>query len=178
VDRITLQKSRSLGYVEPYTDLVGKMRGLNVTWGTDSENSKHINIEVVDPRTRTPDGFEQLIMSMLLEPAGSESLAYEVSNVNIGEEFRGFGVAPKVYRYILKKLPHLLLKAGSAQSPGGRYIWYMLAQYKDIVVYVQDSSEQFTQVRVDSDEKEVILPSGRAIYDTEEEYCLYACAAR
>lgn len=54
--------------------------------------------------------------------------------VAVDDLYKGNNIAPLFYRYILRKCK-ITLKAGSTQSPGGRYIWNELAKYKDVLVF-------------------------------------------
>ena len=59
--------------------------------------------------------------------------SYEIAMVQIDSKYQGFGLAPKIYRYLMKKIG-VTLKAGTQQSYGGRSIWNDLAAYKDVQV--------------------------------------------
>lgn len=59
--------------------------------------------------------------------------SYEITMVIIDSTYQGFGLAPKIYRYLMRKIG-ITLKAGIQQSPGGRSIWNDLAKCKDVQV--------------------------------------------
>ena len=75
------------------------------------------------------------VMSIHLEKSRARLFkeSYEIAMVQIDSKYQGFGLAPKIYRYLMKKIG-LTLKAGTQQSYGGRSIWNDLAAYKDVQV--------------------------------------------
>lgn len=128
--------------------LMGKYKGLYL-W-VDVNDGKFLEIEVCLNRkhsnSRDPLGTKKKSYDrvMTLDLVQSRSRVFkkpfEVSMVIIDGRYQGFGLAAKVYRYLIKKTG-LTLQAGRCQSIGGRSIWNELAKYKDVqVVGKKDSS--------------------------------------
>jgi len=63
-----------------------------------------------------------------------KSPTWHVDIVHMDKKFRGKGLAPKLYKHLVKALD-IVIQAGEAQSPGGRYIWNKLAASHDVTVY-------------------------------------------
>ena len=85
---------------------------------------------------------QDCVMSVHLEKSRARLFkeSYEISMVQIDSKYQGFGLAPKIYRYLMKKIG-ITLKAGTQQSLGGRFIWNELAKYKDVQVVGKKNKE-------------------------------------
>jgi hypothetical protein len=93
----------------------------------------------------------------------------------LDHRYGGRGIAAKAYRYIIKKLG-LTIQAGTAQSKGGRKVWFDLAQINDLNVYVQSKYSKKYVVGIDTEEREVWHPM-KEIYDGDKEMYVFATAA-
>lgn len=100
---------------------------------------------------------------------------YEVGMSIVNSKFQGMNLAPKFYRYFIKKLD-IVLKAGTCQSPGGRYIWNELNKFDDIAVYAKSLYGQPHPVECDDDNRELFC-EGHKLYDGSNCLNVYACAA-
>ena len=130
-----------LGTFTPDEDhkLVGKYKGLYI-WVDDNEG-QFLQMEICTDNNSISRLFGRKSKSynrvMVLDLDRSRSKlfknSYEISMVAIDARYQGFGLAAKIYRYLMKKTG-ITLKAGTQQSIGGRAIWNDLAKYKDVQV--------------------------------------------
>jgi len=60
---------------------------------------------------------------------------------SVNPQYQGHGIVPMIYRFLMLNIPGFILQAGSTQSRGGRAIWNVLANFKDIVVYTMKGKE-------------------------------------
>lgn len=84
----------------------------------------------------------QRVMDLWLEKIGS---SWVVNIVRSNKKYRGYDVAPKVYRYLIKK--GIVLQAGTLQSVGGRAVWNKLAQYPDIEMFGVSKQDPHIEIR-------------------------------
>jgi len=178
MERITVSKHQRLGYVhiEQDSEFVGKTTGLSVYCGLNYDGDD-IWAEALDKK-QSQKGLYRRAMYLGLSKDKDYDTAYTIDMVSVDNAYQGWGIAPKVYRKLLKAKPDLLLRAGTVQSPGGRYIWYNLAQFEDIVVFARAHNGRIYPLDTDHDLKELCLAHAE-LYDNEQrEYDVFACAAR
>ena len=174
MERITVSKHQRLGYIEPSDEIIGKTSGLTIYSGW---MDKELWIEALD-RKQSHRGLYRRAFYLGLTPDPDYDTAFTIEMVSTDNAYQGWGIAPKVYRKLLKKKPDLLLRAGTVQSPGGRYIWYNLAKDPDIIVFARAQNGRIYEVEADDELRELTLPHTE-LYDNEErEYDVFACAAR
>lgn len=174
--RIVFDNDRlHLGLFTPTEDhkLIGKYRGLYL-W-VDANDGKFLEIEVCRDRSysnlRDIFGIKtksyDRIMTLDLEQSRSRVFkkSFEVSMVNIDGRYQGFGLAAKVYRYLMKKTG-VTLKAGSQQSIGGRAVWNELAKYKDVQVVGKKDSSGLIDMEAGEDREMTTGIDGVNCYDS------------
>jgi len=107
-----------------------------------------IAVPNTDAKNPTPNGL--LIVGVLhLFPRKIKNIynkpIVEVSSIGVDEQYRGQGIASKLYDIVLKS--GYILFAGDSQTPGGRAMWSNLNRLSDVEVtgwvkfYVEDSSQ-------------------------------------
>jgi hypothetical protein len=92
-----------------------------------------------------------------------EGNAWEVDLVQVARNYKGNGLAPRVYCLLMKKLT-MVLKAGCSQSVGGRKLWNRLAKRSDVLVWCKPSRYS---------KKKTLAKTGK-IQLTTDEYDLYS----
>jgi len=101
--------------------------------------------------------------------------AYHVDLMRVDYRYQGHGIAPLVYRYVLRKLG-IVIQAGECQSAGGRKLWAQLAKMGGVMVYGlhRRSSEAHT---FDMDEAEDELThESIKVYDGPRSFYTFAVA--
>jgi len=170
MNRIALSKRAQLGFFVPGVPAitcgyrkVGRVRGMDV-W-VDDENPDFWSVDV----TTNIDGRHKRVCTMELSRDG---YSYHVDIVKVDRVFQGHGIAPIVYRYLMKRLG-IMLQAGIEQSPGGRYIWNTLATYSDIVV-VGRRGRRGQLVQLEAGEEGELEHEDYKIYDGPYDYYVFA----
>lgn len=101
--------------------------------------------------------------------------AWQVSLAVVDKDFRGEDLACKIYKYLIRQ--GFMLQAGSAQSPGGRYIWYRLAQSRSVEIVGRHKwGRKMVKMRPNHDTKEIFHPDFEC-YNTDRDSIVYARAA-
>jgi GNAT superfamily N-acetyltransferase len=174
MQRISVAKPSRLGYVVPEVKRIARISGLDL-YLSKADNTYYVEALHMD---RAHKGMVKRAMIVTIVPDEEYDAAYTIDMVSVDSEYQGMGLAPKVYRKLLKRLPKLLLKAATIQSPGGRYIWYTLAKYRDIDVYAMTPTGRYHGIELDDVSAELTL-GHTDIYDNERtEYAVFACASR
>lgn len=171
MDRINVSRSGRLGYVLPEGERLGQLAKLQI-WCSVIDDS--VVIDLLDHH-RKHEKLVKRAFTITLEQDSEYPEAYTVAMVCTDREYRGFNLAPKLYRRLLKIMPSLLLKAGSGQSQGGRYIWNELAKYPDLVVYAVSERAQILSVESCDVLRELELEED-LLYDGPREYAVFAHA--
>jgi hypothetical protein len=162
--------------VVPFQNRIGRYRGLDIAWGSVSEDREQMVIEATSQRLAV-NKLPRRAFCLEIRPDSDYPLTYSIQNVNVDSLFSGHRLAPQLYRYLLRRMDGLILRGGPDQSPGGRYIWYHLAQYHDVIVYaLNEDDHSLHQVTVDPQSREVCLVN-KTLYGSAESYSLFACAA-
>lgn len=173
MERIHVQKHSELGYIRPAGKKIARVSKLDLYLLLEGDA---LFVEAVHP-SRRYDSLVKRVMSLILVPDLRYTSAFTIAMVSVDSEYQGFGIAPKVYRAVLKALPKLLLRAGTTQSPGGRYIWYSLSKFSDINLYAMTSSGRYHDVIPDDVERELALEHAEIYDNAHAEYSIFACAA-
>ena len=129
--RIEYQKNHRLGYFSSSEyKPIGSVSGYKcyVAAGEDDQ----IWVDFVDPECTDSKGRAKRVCEIILNE--TKNRVYEVEIVLLDKEYRGLNLTPRFYAFLLRKMS-ITLKAGSAQSPGGRSIWKRLASRRDVMVY-------------------------------------------
>ena len=175
MERISYSKKSKLGYTtlkfleENDYDYVGKCAGLCVYAG---QGGDAMDVEVVDPRSCRGDRAKRAMTITLTY----ERKAWHVDIVSVDDKYKGFGLAPKVYRHLMRKLG-IVMQCGKMQSPGGRYIWATLASMPGVFMQALDYRNNMYDVEAEDGElysDEVELYDGRKSIRVLASYGVYA----
>jgi|TARA_B110000285_G_C14962790_1_gene532514 hypothetical protein len=174
MDRINMKKSERLGFFDtkgPDYVKIGSFRKLHVY--VDQSVKGYIDVDVVDPTVQHGRSPQRLKRVLTIQLSITEFKAFHIDLTKLDKTYSGRGIAAQAYRYIIKKLG-ITLQAGSVQSKGGRKVWFDLAQVMDLAVYAKSRHSKAYDVGIDTEEREVWLPSGKEIYDGVKEMFVFA----
>lgn len=169
-----MKKSERLGFFDtkgPDYVKIGSFRKLHVY--VDQSVKGYIDVDVVDPTVQHGRSPQRLKRVLTIQLSITEFKAFHIDLTKLDKTYSGRGIAAQAYRYIIKKLG-ITLQAGSAQSKGGRKVWFDLAQVMDLAVYAKSRHSKAYDVGIDTEEREVWLPSGKEIYDGVKEMFVFA----
>ena len=137
---IDMPKRNNLGYAEDtfLGEYVGMRAGLEV-WvdeeGAVPGHARALFVTVVDRSMVDKDGMPRVAMQIDLSLQGN---SWHIDIARTDSRYKGRNLAVRVYVLLMKKR-RLALKAGTAQSIGGRKIWNKLNRHPDILVYARKS---------------------------------------
>jgi hypothetical protein len=174
MERINVKERIDLGYVEVSGERLGRVAGLDLYLETE-QDTIYITVLHLDRSYRR---LAKRAMILMLVPDPDYEGSYTIDMVWVDREYKGMNLAPRVYRKLLKTMNNLLLRAGATQSPGGRYIWYSLAQYRDIFMYATTPSGRIHDIEVDHVTRELELDHADLYDNQRTEYAVFACAGR
>ena len=169
-----MKKSERLGFFDtkgPDYVKIGSFRKLHVY--VDQSVKGYIDVDVVDPTVQHGRSPQRLKRVLTIQLSITEFKAFHIDLTKLDKTYSGRGIAAQAYRYIIKKLG-ITLQAGSVQSKGGRKVWFDLAQVMDLAVYAKSRHSKAYDVGIDTEEREVWLPSGKEIYDGVKEMFVFA----
>ena len=135
-----MPKRNNLGYAEDtfLGEYVGMRAGLEV-WvdeeGKVPGHARALFVTVVDRSMVDKDGMPRVAMQIDLSLQGN---SWHIDIARTDSRYKGRNLAVRVYVLLMKKR-RLALKAGTAQSIGGRKIWNKLNRHPDILVYARKS---------------------------------------
>ena len=132
---IDMPKRNNLGYAEEefLGEYIGMRAGLEV-W-LDNCGVRSLFVTVVDRTLVDKNGMPRVAMQIDLSLQGN---SWHVDIARTDSRYKGRNLAVRVYVLLMKKR-RLALKAGTAQSIGGRKIWNRLNRHPDILVYARKS---------------------------------------
>ena len=180
MDRIDMKKKFALGYFDTKANddcwvRLGSFSKLQVWVDNSLQHPEgYLEVTVVDTSVvhgRSPQRVK-IVLQITLS-VGDFKNAFHIDMTQLDHRYSGRGIAAKAYRYIIKKLG-ITLQAGSVQSKGGRKVWFDLAQVMDLAVYAKSRHSKAYDVGIDTEEREVWLPSGKEIYDGVKEMFVFA----
>ena len=171
MERINMSKktNSNLGYFKPLEanhmygseyELLKRIYYMNIDIYVDRGDKSSISVEFVDSTT-----FKRIMVTELSRVGRSK--AYHVDITIMDKKYQGQGLAPKLYRHLLKNLD-IVLQAGSAQSDGGRQLWNKLCKYRDVSVYGKFNNGQYYQMFADDLDREPTI--GYTLGGTLEPY--------
>lgn len=163
-----MSKRVALRPEHPEGHRVGRHRGMDVYLDGDL-GEDYICVTLYGNKVGG-SGRRQVISKLSLSTEYCDN-AYHVDLMEVDHRFQGHGIAPLLYRYLIRKLG-IILQAGTAQSVGGRKIWAQLAKMKDITVfaaYPRGGRRQAFMIDLDKEAEElehdsVELYDGRKVY--------------
>ena len=177
MDRISFGKSVNLGYGNPEEldyEYLGRFKGLEV-W-INKEETGYMQIEVIDPSIQRGKRNPMYKRVMEIE-LSTESFkkAFHVNCSRMDKKYQGGGLSFRIYRYLLTKIPNLIIQAGNSQSPGGRYIWYKLSQFKDVLVYGKTKTGRPAIMIPDDEKREMTCYNpNKVAYDGDKDFYMFA----
>lgn len=175
IDRIELpQHGKNLDFDlndDTYT-LIGSLRSMKCFL---YEGKVTKTIVFVLPKSRA-SGYSVCEIDLSQINKRHKSIAWRVDNVRVDQRFQGFGLVPRFYKYIMKKLD-IILEAGTCQSPGGRYIWAQLSKVKDVTVFAKSINSKAYSVECDESDRELIIDGPYQLYDSSSNMRLFAAIA-
>lgn len=173
--RIRYKKSFNLGYLtaQDLSDSVTLGYRWNLKILECQISSTEKIIWVVNHNVLNHKFCPRIAAELQLERASAD--AWQVNLAVVDREFRGEDLACKIYKYLIRQ--GMTLQAGASQSPGGRYIWYRLAQSRSIeIVGRRKWGRELVRMRPNHDAKEIYHPDFEC-YSTDRDSIVYARAA-
>jgi len=116
------------------------------------------------------------VCEVQLSRGNDENPVWSVDLTRVDIRFQGYGLVPKLYRYLISKL-NITLQAGSMQSPGGRMIWAQLSDLDNVTVYAMTKHGQSYRVDINDEGTELIAKSRYRLYDGSSNIQLFAYAS-
>ena len=174
MDRIEMKKQERLGYFDTKSldwEKLGSFRKLHVY--VDRSIDGYLDIEVVDPSVKHGRSAQRIKRVLSVQLSFTKFKAYHIDLAKLDRLYAGKGIAAQAYRYVIKRL-NITLQAGSAQSKGGRKIWFDIAQIMDLAVYAKSRYSKRYEVGIDVEQREVWLPNGKDVYDGIKDMYVFA----
>ena len=131
MNRIDMNKRIALKASRPEGKYLGKLKGMRVY--LEGDVGEEVIFVQVYQDLDLGGGKHQLIADLNLFN-GKAKGAYHVDLMRVDYRYQGHGLAPLIYRFVLRKLG-IVLQAGTCQSAGGRKLWAQLAKTKGVMVY-------------------------------------------
>lgn len=153
MERIDMSKRVVLGRQVPEGTYLGKLRGMLVYMeGSLGDEAVWIQVYV---NQRLAGGKYQTVAELSLSTDYCSG-AYHVDLMRVNYRFQGHGIAPLVYRFLLRKLG-IVIQAGVVQSAGGRKLWAQLAKMKGITIFASGKRGQVATIidDIDKDDDEL-----------------------
>lgn len=177
MNKIEYQRDHDLGYFHihnPDYHCIGMMNNTLAVYRYQEEDN-YIQYDVVDVTRSYPDNISFLQRVFEFEIEESFCDAWIVTMSRVDEKYKGFGLAPKLYAWLLMKEQYVL-QAGDDQSPGGRKIWHSLAKEKDVLVYGRSYKTDLVRCEPCDFEDEIVVDeAGIKTYDGHEYFTAFAC---
>jgi hypothetical protein len=169
-----MKKQARLGYFDTTSldwDKIGSFRKLHVY--VDRSVDGYLDVDIVDPSVKHGRSPKRIKRVLSIQLSLTEFKAYHIDLTRLDQTYAGKGIAAQAYRYIIKKL-NITLQAGNVQSPGGRKVWFDLAQIRDLNLYAKSRYSKRYEVGIDPEQREVWLPNGKDVYDGMKEMFVFA----
>jgi len=177
MNRIDYTKLHILGRFNPNTEYTDYFERIGVVtnvagcdaWVEGENGDDQIAVEIVSRLNKNRRGYQRVMEITLSKYKDS----YHVELARIDSKYQGHGIAPKVYKYLMRKLG-IILKAGNQQSPGGRYIWAKMASMAGLDVFALDGRGNYYDVEVD--DNELVTTYGKIYDDSRRRMHVFAVA--
>jgi len=166
MNRIDMPKRVTLGNDFADGTFVGKLRGMLVYLEGDVGDD-FLCVRVYRDE-ELADGKRNVIADLMLSTEYCKG-AYHVDLMRVSYRYQGHGIAPLLYRFLLRKLG-IILQAGTAQSGGGRKLWAQLGKMKGIKLFAATPRAKSAHVlEIDTEDEELYneninLYDGRTVY--------------
>lgn len=179
MERIEMEKKLVLPPEMLEGTKIGTLRGMLVYLdGEVGDKVIAINVYLRNPhgyRGGVPWGIHKKIAQLDLSKKIFKN-AYHVDFMQIDHQYQGHGIAPMLYRYIMKKLG-IIIQAGTLQSPGGRKLWAQLAKTTGVSIYAAyRRSQELIQIEIDKEDEELNHESIK-MYDGPRSVYTFAMAS-
>lgn len=126
---------------------IGRIRGVDIHISASGWNDRHV-VCSIDDGGRHP----KIVMTIDMEFESSLSRKstpfYSVAYTAVDYSFQGFGIAPKIYREILRRV-NMGIVSGDSQSAGGQGIWKKLIAEKSVSVLTFRTHRSLREVELD-----------------------------
>lgn len=177
IDRIDLPQSgnnRDFCMSDDMYTLIGSVRSIKC-FAYEGKVTK--TIVFVLPKNNV-SGYSvcEIELSQINKKVYEKSVAWQVDHVKVDQRFQGYGLVPRFYKFIMKKLG-IILEAGTCQSPGGRYIWAQLSKVKDVTVFAKSVNSKAYSVECDDSDRELVIDGPYQLYDGSSNIRLFAAIA-
>lgn len=129
-------------------EYVGNIKNLQVYGSWVGDGEYRIDV-VIDNGNTKVDSVMQLWLYEERENI------YSITMVRIGPQYQGFGLAPKVYKFLMRKMGIKLMTA-TLQSPGGQAIWWEMARSGVKISGITYRGRKVFDVEPDTDQKRMI----------------------
>ena len=136
------------------------------------EEDSYQHFEVIDVSCTYHNTQAQRVFE--LEVTLSECNAWIVTMARIDQHYRGHGLAPHVYRWLMMTTG-IIFQAGDEQSAGGRSIWHGLAGMDDVLVYGKTYKTPLVLCEQDDIENEIVACNGTDVYSEKHYFTAFAC---
>ena len=174
MERIDMSKRVVLARQVPEGTYLGKLRGTLVYMeGSLGDDVVWIQVYM---NQRLAGGKHQMVADLSLSTEYCSG-AYHVDLMRVDYRFQGHGIAPLIYRFILRKLG-IVIQAGTAQSLGGRKLWAQLVKMKGITIFASGKRGRVATIidDIDRDDDELHHEDIK-LYDGIREVYTFAVAA-
>lgn len=176
MEKIEFKRDHDLGWFSlhnPDWRCVGVMGGRIAVYCYEEEGT-YRQYEFLDMYRFSPENESFLQRIFELELEISDCNTWTVTMSRVDQLYRGFKVAPKLYRWIMMQ-EDIVLQAGDEQSPGGRAIWHSLASMKDVLVYGKTYKTPLVRCSPCDFETEIIVDDCIKTYGGSEHFVAFAC---
>ena len=167
MDRIEMNKRVTLATHRPQGRYVGRLKSMLV-YLEGSIGDDIIYVQVYNAQKRA-DGKHKIIADLNLSNDYCKG-AYHVDLMRIDSRYQGNGIAPLLYRYVMKRLG-VIIQAGTRQSAGGRKLWAQLAKTPGIEIFAAyRRGKELVQIGIDDEDEELhhdtmkLYDGGRSVY--------------
>lgn len=127
-------------------EMIGKIGDAHIYVSYEED---YMWVEVLDSANNVGGRIKRIMMLELSYKKRWNSWIVDI--VKVDDKYKGIGIAPKIYRYLMKKLG-IQLQAGRLQSPGGRSIWHSLFNMKNVCVEAWDLRGNSYELEADDGE--------------------------
>ena len=174
IDRIEYDKAsrlRNFYYGDEDYKLIGSINKIQCFISVQDEVM--MDVTFVSPKN---EKCGYTVCEINLTRSNDEVPVWGVDITRVDSRFQGYGLTPKFYKFLMKKLD-ITLKAGCMQSPGGRIIWTQLSNLDNVTVYAKTKNGKPYLVEP-NDEGTELLSGGRyQLYDGTSKIDMFAVSA-
>ncbi len=126
---------------------IGSIRGVDVHISASGWNDRHV-VCSIDDGGRHPKIVMTIDMEYECSLSRNSTPFYSVAYAAVDSSFQGFGIAPKIYSEILRRVKMGII-SGDSQSAGGQGIWKKLIADKSVSVLTFRTPRSLREVELD-----------------------------